>query len=210
MALALATSAAAQTAYRNVFPDGRVVYSDQPLPGAQADRPIAPPPPTQDLGSAEPRATAPAAAPAPAETQAAPAETAPAATDAPVAAVPGARWPPPPDAAQPSPAETPAPAPEPAAMPVAARMDSATPSDRIGTLATATEDLRAAERHLAATKATLEAGREALPGERTGLAHGGSRLNATYRDRQRLLETAVADAQARLDRAVADHKAARF
>jgi hypothetical protein len=89
-------------------------------------------------------------------------------------------------------------------------MDSSPTSDRIGTLAAAAEELRAAERHLAAAKATLDAGREALPGERTGLAHGGSRLNGSYWDRQRLLETAVADAQARLDRAVADHKAARF
>jgi hypothetical protein len=77
-------------------------------------------------------------------------------------------------------------------------------------LAAASEDVRAAEHHLAATKATLDAGREPLPGERTGLAGGGSRLNETYWARQRQLEASVADAQTRLDRAISERNAARF
>ena len=75
--------------------------------------------------------------------------------------------------------------------------------------AAADDELRAAERNLAAAKASLDAGREPLPGERTGLAWGGSRLNESYRDRQRQLETVVSAAQARLDRAVAERNALR-
>ena len=77
-------------------------------------------------------------------------------------------------------------------------------------LAAASEDVRAAEHKLAAAKATLEAGREPLPGERTGLAGGGSRLNGTYWERQRQLEASVADAQAGLDRALAERSTRRF
>jgi len=201
IALTLATPAAAQMAYRNVFPDGRVVYSDRPLAGAEQQSTIAPPPP----GAA---ATAPAPAPAAASAP----NPAPASAEGPAAAVPGARWPPPPDAAQPMPvaATAPAPALEPAA-PVAGREPAAQPApDRIAMLATASEDVRAAERYLAAANATLEAGREPLPGERTGLARGGSRLNEKYWERQRQLEASVADAQARLGRAVAERSAARL
>jgi len=201
IALTLATPAAAQMAYRNVFPDGRVVYSDRPLAGAEQQSTIAPPPP----GAA---ATAPAPAPAAASAP----NPAPASAEGPAAAVPGARWPPPPDAAQPMPvaATAPAPALEPAA-PVAGREPAAQPApDRIAMLATASEDVRAAERYLAAANATLEAGREPLPGERTGLARGGSRLNEKYWERQRQLEASVADAQARLGRAVAERNAARL
>jgi len=201
IALALATPATAQMAYRYVFPDGRVVYSDQPVPGAQGERALAPPPPSADPA---PVAAAPAAAdPDPAPAVAPAGNPAPTSAAAPAEAVPGARWPPPPDAAQPAPVAAPAPVPEPASA-------SAQPApDRIAMLAAASEDVRAAEHKLAAAKATLEAGREPLPGERTGLARGGSRLNESYWDRQRQLETAVADAQARLDRAVAERNAAR-
>jgi hypothetical protein len=209
VALALATPAAAQMAYRNVFPDGRVVYSDRPLDGATAERPIAPPPPTTDPSpAAAPAAAAPAADPAPAAAAPTPAaEPTPVATEAPVEAVPGARWPPPPEA---GPMTVAAPmttlAPEPA--PVAAALQP-TP-DRMSALATADQEVRAAQHLLAAAQATLEAGREPMPGERTGLARGGSRLNTSYWDRQRQLETAVADAQTRLDQAVAERNAKRF
>ncbi|MGH8680553.1 MAG: hypothetical protein ACREVS_09900, partial [Burkholderiales bacterium] len=101
-------------------------------------------------------------------------------------------------------------APAPTSAPAAAAPAAQAAPDRIAMLAATSEDVRAAEHSLAAAKATLEAGREPLPGERTGLARGGSRLNATYWDRQRQLETSVADAQARLDRAVAQRNAARF
>lgn len=221
IALALATPAAAQMAYRYVFPDGRVVYSDQPVPGAHGERAIAPPPPSADPvpGAAAPTATAaPAVTAAPAEPTAAP-ETSPksVAAAAPAEAVPGARWQPPPGATEPvglqSVAAEPVATQPAAAQPVALAVPAQTASpgaDRVATLAAATEEVHAAERNLAAAQASLAAGREPLPGERTGLAHGGSRLNEAYKDRQRGLEAVVADAQTRLDRAIADRNAARF
>jgi len=57
------------------------------------------------------------------------------------------------------------------------------------------EDAAAA---LARAKANLEQGKEPLPGERTGTAGGGSRLNDAYWARQRANEQAVKDAEARL------------
>ena len=43
--LAFTAAAAAQNIYRYVFPDGRVVYSDSPVPGAKLQGTVAPPPP---------------------------------------------------------------------------------------------------------------------------------------------------------------------
>lgn len=43
--LTFAAAAAAQNIYRYVFPDGRVVYSDSPVPGARLQGTVAPPPP---------------------------------------------------------------------------------------------------------------------------------------------------------------------
>lgn len=51
---------------------------------------------------------------------------------------------------------------------------------------------------LARAKENLEKGKEPLPGERTGTAGGGSRLNDAYWARQRANEKAVKDAEARL------------
>jgi hypothetical protein len=45
LALAAATAVDAQRIGRYVFPDGRVVYSDQPVPGAKLVDELAPPPP---------------------------------------------------------------------------------------------------------------------------------------------------------------------
>jgi len=75
--------------------------------------------------------------------------------------------------------------------------------------AAADDEFRAAERSLAAAKASLEAGQEPLPGERTGLAGGGSRLNEAYWDRQAQLKRVVAEVQGRLDRAAAERNALR-
>lgn len=52
---------------------------------------------------------------------------------------------------------------------------------------------------LAQAKAQLEKGKEPLPGERTGTAGGGSRLNDAYWERQRANEQAVKNAQARMN-----------
>ncbi len=144
---ALAGVAVAQT-YRYVYPDGRVIYSDKPVPGARLEGEVAPPPPS-------------GAAPA------APREGAPK---------------PPGD--------------DPAAA-------------RLRVRAEADAEVRQAEQALAEARARLESGKEPLPGERTGTAGGGSRLNEAYDARQGENEKAVADAQARLDRAVAERNATR-
>jgi hypothetical protein len=58
-------------------------------------------------------------------------------------------------------------------------------------------------------KRRLELGREPLPGERRGLAGGGSRLTEEYEARLAGLEREVADAEARLKRANESRNAAR-
>jgi hypothetical protein len=147
--LAAATAAAqAQAIGRYVFPDGRVVYSDQPVPGARLVNEVAPPPP-------------PAAA-TPREGKAAP----------PPAAPPGA--------------------------------------DRAARLRTADAEVRAATESLERARAQLQSGTEPLPGERTGTAGGGSRLNEAYEERQAANRRAVADAEERLQRAVSARNAAAF
>ena len=45
VALTFPAAAAAQNIYRYVFPDGRVVYSDSPVPGAKLQGTVTPPPP---------------------------------------------------------------------------------------------------------------------------------------------------------------------
>lgn len=154
VAMALATAAGgvfAQKAYRYVFPDGRIEYSDRPVPGARLQGEVAPPPPPT--------------APAPSTTEASGAPRKPA-------------------------AEEPA-------------------TSRSQRLAQADDEVRAAEAALADARLRLTAGREPLPGERTGTAGGGSRLNEAYEARQAANERAVAEAQSRLDRAIAARNAVR-
>ena len=141
LSVVLAAPVAAQTVYRYVTPDGRTIFSDQPVPGAKLQGTVAPPAPVSN-------------APAPVESR---------------AATPNQ---PPGDTRQ-------------------QRMRDATAEVDAATLA------------LAQARAALEAGKEPLPGERTGTAGGGSRLNDEYWARQAQNEQAVAKAQARLDQAVA-------
>jgi hypothetical protein len=143
----VALAADAQQIGRYVFPDGRVVYSDRPVPGAKLVNEVAPPPP--------------AAAPA--------RESKP---PAPPAAAPGA--------------------------------------DRAARLRTADAEVRAATESLERARAQLQAGVEPLPGERTGTAGGGSRLNEAYDERQAANRKAVADAEERLQRAVTARNTAAF
>ena len=58
-----------------------------------------------------------------------------------------------------------------------------------------------ARQQLQQAEAALEAGKEPLPGERLGIAGGGSRLTDAYWARQKNLEQAVQSARARLDNA---------
>jgi len=143
-ALALAASAAAQTVYRYVTPDGRTVFSDQPVPGAKLQGTVTPPvaPPSGPGGATE----RPRIPPAPADSQG---------------------------------------------------------DNRAQRLRAATQEVDAATQALAQAKAQLASGKEPLPGERTGTAGGGSRLNEAYWERQKANEQGVANAQSRLDAAVA-------
>ena len=147
--LAFGLPAAAQTVYRYVTPDGRTIFSDQPVPGARLQGTVAPPAP-------------PAAQPAPAPVE----------------------------------SRTPS---------AAAKADES----RAQRLRQATAEVDAATQALAQAKAQLQAGKEPLPGERTGTASGGSRLNEAYWARQGDNEDAVKRAQERLDAAVAARNAAQ-
>jgi hypothetical protein len=71
----------------------------------------------------------------------------------------------------------------------------------------ADQKIDAAVRRLADAEQALRHGREPQPGERIGLAGGGSRLRADYFDRQKALEQAVVDARAGLDEAYKDRLA---
>jgi hypothetical protein len=76
-------------------------------------------------------------------------------------------------------------------------------------LDTAVNEVAEAERALSVARRKLEVGREPLPGERLGLAGGGSRLSPEYESRQRMLEAEVASAEMRLKRAYDSRNAAR-
>ena len=65
------------------------------------------------------------------------------------------------------------------------------------------ENATTLERELAVAKRKLELGREPLPGERRGLAGGGSRLTPEYEARIAAMEREVAATEERLKRAYA-------
>jgi hypothetical protein len=73
----------------------------------------------------------------------------------------------------------------------------------------AAQEVAAAETSLQVARRRLDLGREPLPGERRGLAGGGSRLTEEYEARIAGLEREVADAEARLQRARAARNTAR-
>jgi hypothetical protein len=60
--LTFAAAASAQNIYRYVFPDGRVVYSDSPVPGAKLQGTVAPPPPVSPPPGAAERPGSPSGA----------------------------------------------------------------------------------------------------------------------------------------------------
>jgi hypothetical protein len=75
---------------------------------------------------------------------------------------------------------------------------AARPTPNKGAVAT---DIPTLERELAVAKRKLELGREPLPGERRGLAGGGSRLTEEYEARIAAMEREVAATEARLKKA---------
>jgi hypothetical protein len=76
-------------------------------------------------------------------------------------------------------------------------------------LSVAWQEIADAQRAVDEARRALESGREPLPGERLGLAGGGSRLSPDYDARMRGLEEALAAAEARLKDAHAARNAAR-
>jgi len=83
------------------------------------------------------------------------------------------------------------------------------PMPKSNPLDAATQEVAAAESALQAAKRRLELGREPLPGERLGLAGGGTRLSPDYETRVASLEREVADAEARVAKAYAARNALR-
>jgi len=143
-----AAGAPAQDAYRYVTPEGRVIYSDQPVPGARLEATIVTPPA--------------------------------------------------PSSPQPGTTLTP-------------RQEALAKSadERIRRMNELTVEIQSAERDLAAANATLQAGIEPREGERIGTYAGRARLNDAYWARQDYNQQAVANAQARLNRAVQERNAIR-
>jgi len=141
--LAVATAASGQQISKYRTPDGRIVYSDKPVPNATLVETFE-------------------GAPAPDPTAAATRKEAARAQ---------------------------------------AKAANETASERVKALDAISAEIQAASAALAQARAALEAGREPLEGERIGTYAGRARLDDAYWARQDRNEQAVAEAQARLDRA---------
>ena len=135
-ALAATSGAQAQVVYKSTMPDGKVIYTEKPVPGAARVDTIEPPPAKTGMSSLTPEEKA--------------------------------------------------------------RADEFA-KKRAAAAATKGNDLDDARRQLKQAEAAREAGKEPLPGERTGTAGGGSRLNEAYQARQKTLDDAVEKARKQLD-----------
>lgn len=136
---ATALSAHAQTVYKSTMPDGKVIYSEKPTPGAKRVDEITPPPSKTGMTTLTPNETARIEQRARERTK--------------------------------EPVNTPN---------LQAQLDDA-------------------RRQLKQAEANREAAKEPLPGERTGLAGGGSRLNEAYEQRQKSLDAALEAARKRVN-----------
>lgn len=151
---------AATTIYRQVMPDGRIVYSDKTVKGGKLDHTIKVEPPIKGNSwatEASPQPVAPL-----------PVENTPIRK---VASVPGI--------------------------------------GKKRSIDDATADVIRAEMLLEDARKRQEAGMEPLPGERTGNASGGSRLNEAYEARQKALAKDVAAAEETLRRSIAERDSLR-
>lgn len=140
----------AERVYRQVLPDGKILYSDKLVKGAKLDETLAPDPAANSWKSESGK---PPAVP-------------PRVERTPVNKVP-----------------------------------SIASLDRRRSVQDADGDVIKAEMLLEDAKKRQQAGIEPLPGERTGNAGGGSRLNEHYQARQQRLREDVAEAEAMLRRA---------
>jgi hypothetical protein len=61
--------------------------------------------------------------------------------------------------------------------------------------------IQEAEKALQEAEAAMQAGKEPLPGERLGIAGGGTRLSEAYFERQKALQASVEAARKRLEEA---------
>jgi len=146
----------AEKVYRQVMPDGKIVYSDKLIKGAKLDETLAPDPAANTWKSESgKRPVIP-----------------PRVERTPVNKVP-----------------------------------SIAALDRQRSFQDAQADVIKAEMLLEDAKKRQQAGIEPLPGERTGNAGGGSRLNEQYLARQQRLKEDVAEAEAMLRRARAERTA---
>lgn len=141
----------AEKVYRQVMPDGKILYSDKLIKGGKLDETLAPDPAAANTWKSE-SGKRPAVPPRVERT--------------PVQKVP-----------------------------------SIAATDRQRSVQDADADVLKAEMLLEDAKKRQAAGIEPLPGERTGNASGGSRLNEQYQARQQRLREDVAEAEAMLNRA---------
>lgn len=150
--------APATKAYRQIMPDGRIVYSDKRIEGAKIDETIEVDPPVKgNIWSTEP-GERPVIPP---QTKQTPVER--------VTSIPG-------------------------------------PGKR-NTLAEAEAEVNRAEMLLEEARKRQKAGTAPLPGERTGNASGGSRLNDAYKARQKSLAQNADEAEAALKKSIAERDA---
>jgi len=150
----------AQTLYKQVRPDGSIIYSDKPVPGTEIldMRDIPPPPPPPPAGEQRAR---------------------------------------------------------PSSQPGVGSASEGKPKPKTeqptrGAWDAANDEVLAAQKALDDAKRQRDEGQEPKPGERLGIAKGGSRLSEAYEERLRALDQAVTDAEARLQRAYEARSAARY
>jgi Domain of unknown function (DUF4124) len=102
-----------------------------------------------------------------------------------------------------------APRPTPVGVPGTSGESTSTGAAKERAIDAAMKEIAAAESTLQMARRKLELGREPLPGERLGLAGGGSRLSPEYEARIAGLERDVASAEARVQKAYAARNATR-
>jgi hypothetical protein len=147
----------ASRVYRQVMPDGKIVYSDKHIKGAKIDETIVPDPASMNTWKSE-TGKRPVVPPR-------------------VESTPVAKLPP------------------------VASVSTRKSVDE------ANANVMKAEMLLEDAKKKRQSGVEPLPGERTGNANGGSRLNELYKARQMALEQEVAEAEAMLKKTIRERDA---
>lgn len=181
---ALSLPVQAQTIFKQVLPDGSVIYTDKPVANAHTEKriPVEAPPPVMRQLPMAPREPFQVGVPG-----------------TPIGA--GTMPPLPGSTVQQAPAPTPA-LPQPPRDPVAEARRAATAAaaaEAAQTAAARASELAQARTDLDRAIAAQQRGQEPAEGERSASTGGGSRLNERYQERQDQLADAVRQAQARLE-----------